>query len=191
MIITALTAPIDGVCKSAVQVIAGDRHPHHDGEMQPSELPYLPLDSDTPPNPCNSYALSKRLGEMMLEYFTRNFEIDTIAVRFPWLAGRRWMHHIRHANSYYDEGFSYLSCEDAAELIAAMLRAKLPGHRIYFPAACTPSSELPIPTIIDRFFKGVPLRKPVEQLTSLVDISRIEKETGWSPKDNLTNAAAA
>jgi hypothetical protein len=36
--------------------------------------------------------------------------------------------------------------------------------------------------LIQRHFPNVPLKQPAETLTSLVDISRITRETGWTPK---------
>lgn len=180
------------VYSSSVQAISGTRHNVEEGEeMPPSELPYLPLDSDVPPNPGNPYALSKVMAEEQLRYFAKVHGVDTVAVRFPglfkganlerWMAyrgrGRQWFHH--HAQ--LDEGFSYLITEDAAALLAVLAGKSLPGFRIYFPAAPATQPPVPLAELVARFYPNVPLRRPLEGMRGLVDTSVLEQETGWAP----------
>src|SRR5438034_1203665 len=54
---------------SSIQAITGVRPSRDAGAQKPSDLPYLPLDGDVPPNPGNPYAASKVAGEMLLKYF--------------------------------------------------------------------------------------------------------------------------
>lgn len=52
-----------------------------------------------------------------------------------------------------------------------------------FAASISPMprrSESPA-DLIREYYPGVPLRRPLEEIESLVDISRIQNETGWSP----------
>lgn len=180
---------------SSVQVINGDRHYVEDeSKLPPSMLKYLPLDGDSPPNPRNPYSLSKRAGELLLEHYLAPQGIESIALRLPWTAHPDWWHWLKRRRSsasirehaLLDEGFSYLHAEDAARLVLAVLRTPLPGYRQYFPSATTPSTGIPVPELIQRFFAGVPLRKRVEEMTGLVDISRINAEVGWTPKHDLS-----
>jgi nucleoside-diphosphate-sugar epimerase len=170
---------------SSVQVISGNRdehEPHHAAKCPP----YLPMDGDVPPNPGNPYALSKQLGELMLAYFARQTGIVCVAIRFPWLVNDDHLAWIK-ANpprSIGDrgEGFTFLHFQDAASLLQAVLRVPLTGFRVYFPASrdnrlCRPPTE-----VIREHFADTPLRRPLEQIDSLVDLSGIERETGWLPK---------
>ena len=99
-------------------------------------VPYLPLDGDAPDNPCNSYALSKQVCEVMLRYFARA-QMNCVAIRYPWLIDPA-----KHDFSKRKSGlvkkvhgvFSYLSFDDAAKLVVAILGAPLPDFRIYMPA---------------------------------------------------------
>jgi len=179
------------VFASTIQVIAVERR-YPEDEGMPSSLTYLPLDGDSPANPRNTYALSKWATENMLEYYARRHGLDCVAIRFPYTFDRRYFETVSKRASEdawhgyaIEEAFSYLSCEDASRLIAAILRADLPGFRVYFPAAASPFLTVPIGKILQRFFPGVPLRRPLDQLGSLVDTSRIERETGWRPQDCL------
>lgn len=176
---------------SSVQTINGDReHNPYDGSpVPPSQLPYLPIDGDTPPNPRNPYALSKCVSERVLRYFSENNpSLSAVAVRFPAVidvASFARGGNARDPWGLADEAFSYLDLRDAGTLVEAILRTDLPGFRVYQPAARTPRVSWPLSRILDMFFPNVPLRCPREQMISLVDISRIGAETGWEPKCEL------
>jgi nucleoside-diphosphate-sugar epimerase len=166
---------------SSIQVLGG----HGLANGDPSDaVPYLPLDGDAPANPRNAYALSKQVGEILLEYVSRQSQISCVAIRYPWLieqARRALPRKTRARASHFEGVFSYLSYADAASLVLAILRNPLPGFRIYLPAHPEPRrTESPI-DLIREYYPGVPLRRPLEEIESLVDISRIQNETGWSP----------
>jgi UDP-glucose 4-epimerase len=169
---------------SSVQVISG-KHEEHEPHAADG-LPYLPLDGNVPPDPGNPYALSKHLGETMLAYFARQAGIVCVAIRLPWLVDDDHMGRIKANPPRYPgarrEGFTFLHFQDAARLVDAVLRAPLTGFRVYFPASrdnrlCRPPAE-----VIREHFADTPLRRPLEQIDSLVDLSGIERETGWLPK---------
>ncbi|MCC7407274.1 MAG: hypothetical protein IT442_04335, partial [Phycisphaeraceae bacterium] len=88
-----------------------------------------------------------------------------------------------------DEACAYLSYEDAARLILAILRAGLTGFRIYFPVGPQNTLGWTAAEMAKRFFPGVPHRKELEG-DSVVDIGQIEKETGWRPVDEIRPAGA-
>jgi nucleoside-diphosphate-sugar epimerase len=172
------------VFASSVQVISGPSK--RDERNTPSSLPYLPLDGDVPPNPGNPYALGKQVSETMLAYFARTTGMTCVAVRFPGLVDDEWLARIATNPSQHafgrDEGFSFLHFLDAAELVAAILRTPLTGFRVYFPAARENRLRQPATDVVRQHFPNTLLRRPLEEMTSLVDVSRIERETGWSPK---------
>jgi len=176
------------VFASTIQVIAGARRMEKP-QPPPSALPYLPLDGEVPPNPANPYALSKQLSEHMLAYFSRAHGMSCVAIRFPLLVSADRLAEMTGRaeepwpNYALDEAFSYLSLNDAAQLVCAILRAELPGFRVYFPVSPRPLVRQPVAELIKRYFSNVPLRAPVEQITALVDVSRITAETGWRPAD--------
>ena len=126
--------------------------------------------------------------------FTEHRGVESgIAIRFPGMFRRDWFNWIRrHAKlddrrdiGYVDELFAWLTFEDSGRLVAACLKAQLPGYRCYFPAHPSPRVDMSVPDLVKRFWPTVPLKTPVDQLTHLVDISRITAETGWSPQDDF------
>jgi nucleoside-diphosphate-sugar epimerase len=158
---------------SSIQVLGGrDR------------LPYLPLDGDAPANPDNAYALSKLVGEIMLQYFARA-HMNCIAIRFPWLIelAKYKVRKYKSPDATRSDGvFSYLSFSDAADLIVALLRISLPGFRTYMPAHPNNRLGLPAADVIKKYYPNVFLRRPLKEISNLIDISRIEAETGWRPR---------
>jgi nucleoside-diphosphate-sugar epimerase len=161
------------IFSSSIQVLGGHGY-----------LPYLPLDGDAPASPDNAYALSKLVGEIMLQYFAKA-HMNCIAVRFPWLIDpviKRKRHRYKSADgTRSDSIFSYLSFSDAANLIVAIVRTSLPGFRIYMPAHPNNRLGLTPADVIKRYYPHVFLRCPLKEINALVDISRIEAETGWCP----------
>lgn len=181
---------------SSVQVIGGDRKYREGEPVKPSELKYLPLDGETPANPKNPYSLSKRAGEMLSEFYLATAGIETVALRLPWTCHPEWWGWMKKRRGdkvrdhhLMDEGFTCLHAEDAAELILAILKTPLPGYRQYFAAMPSPMVNIPIGELIERYYGGVELRKPLGEIKSFVDLSRITAETGWTPKHDLAETA--
>lgn len=171
---------------STVQVIAGNRH--NGDPIPPSQLPYLPIDGQIPPNPGNLYALSKVAAENMLAYYTRNHGLSTIAVRFPLLVSPVWASYYRSAAFVYDnldEAFAYQSIAEAAELVTALAGAEVPGFHTYMPSSLGVCSKMSVREIAARYFPDVSVRQPLEQLDNLVDNAEITRACGWTPKFRL------
>jgi nucleoside-diphosphate-sugar epimerase len=175
---------------SSIQAMSGSRKFDDSvAEQKPSRLPYLPLDGRMPQNPGNAYAASKVAGETLLQYFCTAYGLSGVALRFPMLVPRDLMHRWcggidrlgRGAN--LDEAFTLLSFTDAARLILAILRRPLCGFHIYFPASRTPWLQIPMQQIVSRFYPNVPLQRPIVELRSLIDLSEIQRDTGWLPED--------
>jgi nucleoside-diphosphate-sugar epimerase len=154
-------------------------------------IAYLPLDHQSPPNPANAYALSKTVGETMLHQYVSPHGLTCVALRYPWICPMDTFHKLRefkldddHRPSRITQGFSLLSSFDAAAAIVACLEAPLTGYHAFFPAISSVKPQQ-LREVIDRYYRDVPLRKPIEQLDSLVDPSAITRVTGWSPRDKM------
>ena len=158
------------------------------------QIPYLPMDGNLPPNPSNPYATGKAMCETLLQWLCRNNGITGISIRFPYMFPREakgsYIHRQRSISQFghppfnTNEGMSSMSYEDAANLVLACFNADLPGYRTYFPSSPW-TGDVTLKEIVEKYFNHVPLRKPVEELTGLVDISKITQETGWFPLDRL------
>ena len=141
--------------------------------------PSYPLDESMTPDPSNVYALSKTVSEVMLRYYADRCGIDCVAVRFPMLhRGDDWARVSSGEVTPIDvlEGFTALTHDDAAELIHAVLRADLPGYRVYMPGVAHRHRDLDPAALIRAYYPGVP-----DGTDELIDISTIVEQTGWQP----------
>jgi nucleoside-diphosphate-sugar epimerase len=141
---------------------------------------HFPFDRDTPINPQNWYSLSKAAGEQALEYFASQHGLSAVSLRFPMLL---WPEDPRPKAAYrrFRHLWRVLAMEEGARLIEHCLRADLPGHRAYFPVYPGTVFGWTPREIITELFPDVPLRQPLDQIKSLVDITHITAETGWIP----------
>ena len=171
---------------SSVQAFSGERCLNEkDGSLPPSQLPYLPLDGQLPANPGNLYGASKIVGEDLLAYYAKHYGISTVSIRFPFLArpeqAKLDLERVRR-QPLLDEGFSYLALPDAASLVVAMVKADLPGFRIYLPASPgTTLAPMPVDEIVARYYPDVP-RRAQSKFDNLVDVGEITRDTGWIPR---------
>jgi len=183
------------VFASSIQVMHGNRR--SDQIDQPSQLPYLPIDGETPANPDNLYGLSKLASEQLLEHFVTHRGLASgVSVRFPFVASREWVEQgyvprppredrdrrRRRSGGYVDEAFAMILNDEVGRLVRHIIEADLSGYRVYLPASPATSIDMPLPAILDRYFPGVPLRRSLDEANCLVDNSRITEETGWVPE---------
>ena len=175
---------------SSIQVIASETL-EFSPACPPPHVCYLPLDSDSPAQPANAYALSKWIGETMLRDYFVPAGMEAVALRFPTLVDatrleRVWRHNLdilvqkRAAPARISQCFGALMYEDAASLMTRLLSVPTPGYRVYLPAVTVPPINN-MSELIHTYYPRVPLRRPPAQMNSLIDISRIEKEIGWRP----------
>ncbi len=176
------------VFASSVQVISGNRK--MDDTDKPTCLKYLPVDDQTPPSPGNLYACSKVAGELLLQHLCGFDEsLGCCAIRFPFLLSAEHLDWFRRVHTTGDpphwtkpdEVFAYLLMPDAAALVYAVIQNMTPGYYQCMPAADECWYNLPVAELIERYYQGVTLRKPVDQLHCLVDTSAITERFGWRP----------
>jgi nucleoside-diphosphate-sugar epimerase len=155
-------------------------------------IPYLPLDGDLPASPgTNTYAQSKEFAERMLELAVESQpELSATAVRFPmlvndWLA-RRLSGHVPAERINFAECTAHLFVKDAGDFCAALLAKRSPGYRRYFPAQTMELEGYPLSDILRDRYPGVPHRRPLGAFSSLIDLSAIQRDLGWAPRERLS-----
>lgn len=186
---------------SSIQAIFGKRTLKENAAQDRSNLPYLPIDGDIPPCTDNTYGVSKIAGEALLRMYTQTGQLHSAtALRFPVLLRGGWMRKDSrakkepfiqsHGHWYHpDEAFTYLSIPDAARLILAILLNPQPGLTIAQPGADELFTGMSMSEAMT-YFQGVPLRKPVEKMTSLVDLDVLKRLYGWVPQEKIFSDAS-
>ncbi len=179
------------IFSSSIQVFDGQL-PVRDRAIQENVLPYLPMDSEMPPCPRNSYALSKLAAENALSYFSDTTGITAIVFRFPLLVDATMMKDalaqggMLRGNAY--DGFAYLPVYSAAEAVVKAMSAKVAGCKKYFVASKDNLEQRPAREIIDEEMPNLALNLPIERIDSLVDCSRVETELGWQQPNSMAES---
>ncbi len=172
------------VYASSIQAMSGGPR---DGGLYPDRLPAFPLPADgtEPANPGNAYGLSKVAGEDALALWCRRDGVSGVSLRLPmvisadkslpdWIAARDW-------SDPHPEFCAYLPADSVATLVASILAADLPGHRVYTPSCPLPPGAPSLASLLAGPYAGVTLRQPAAPTLQPFDTSRITAETGWTP----------
>ncbi len=179
------------VFSSSVQVLDGqlpikDRMPH------PIFLPYIPMDSDMPAIPRNSYGLSKQAAENALEYFSETAGMSCIAIRYPLLVDSQTLKEAMGNGGMYRgncyDGFTYLPVYSAAEAAVKAMTAALEGYHCYFVASKDNLEQRPALEIIKKELSHLSCHKPLEEMDSLVDCSKVITELGWEQPQSMAES---
>lgn len=176
------------VFSSSIQVALAGSGGHGD---PPYPIPYLPLDGAAPSDPrTNSYALSKEHGERLLRLLCdRDPHLSATALRLPMLPTDFWL---RRVTSKVPRGMlnwgdclTFLTLPDAAELVVAAIARAPAGYRQYLPARTLEVEGYSLAQLVEEHYSHVPLRVPLERLTSFADISDVTADLAWEPKDAI------
>ncbi len=113
---------------------------------RPVELAYLPIDEAHPLGPQDAYALSKTLGEEIVEAAVRRGRIDAVSLRMPWIQSpATFLKEVGPRRASAEAGrdlWSYIDARDAAAGFVAAVEARTAGHlRLYLSAADTYSRD--------------------------------------------------
>ena len=156
----------------------------------------LPIDESHPTNPNNTYGLSKRLAEHMLDSLcTKHFReppLTAASLRFPAIvpddfflraAPRRIAEPKPELPSQLSEGLSYIARSDAAYLCVAAAETPTPNHQIFWAVTPEPRSfHHSTSDLIDHYIPNIPGADRAKQLNSLFDSSKAQQTFNWTPK---------
>lgn len=161
----------------------------------PFQIPYFPLDGACPPSTAiNPYALSKLFGEQMLARLVESrSDLAATVLRYPMLLGEaqreRWfpkpVAKLDVNVVDFHEATAHLMLDDAAELVACALERQTPGYHQYFPAVWLDLVGYDAQSVVREFYPNVPLRLPLEELTTLIDLSAEKAALDWQPKQRI------
>ncbi len=154
---------------------------------QPVDLSYLPLDESHPVGPQDSYALSKWLGEEIVETGVRRRAFAAVSLRMPWIQTRESFprdvvpmrpDRARAAASLW----SYLDGSDAGSAFLAAVESRAAGHlRLFLSAADTFMEEATEP-LVREAYPDVPLRGPLPGHSTVIGIAAAHDALGFAPR---------
>ena len=181
------------VYASTIQVCAGTGGAEENRWPVQKQIAYLPMDGSLPARPANAYSLFKSTAEVTLQYLCDRQGITGVTLRYPAIYSVSHMKRITdafrmgkvfvgHTPMSLLEGCSFLTVADAARLTLACVKADLSGYHCLLPTS-TWHWPSPVRNIIEQYYQGVELRRPLEQIDYLVVLAQVTKLTGWTPLD--------
>ncbi len=147
---------------------------------------FVPVDESHPFLVAESYGLSKEVDERTAEMFHRRSGMQTIGLRFHWVANPAELDAIReqggadpsvHPNNLW----SYLDGRDAASAIRRAVEVDGLGFEAFNITAADTLCAEPTQTLIDRFFPDIDQRAPLPGHATCFAIDKAERLLGWQP----------
>ncbi len=151
---------------------------------------YLPIDEDHPLRPQDPYALSKLVGEEICRAYSRRFEIQTIALRPPWIwvPEEAELHRalVAEPARWYKGLWAYIWVYDLAEAVELSLMAEeLPPHAALFVAADDNGTGVESRLLVARYYPEVKrIASDFGGRQSLISSARARRLLGWRPRQS-------
>jgi nucleoside-diphosphate-sugar epimerase len=155
--------------------------PFNSHEVRPS---YYPMDETMPSDLDDAYALSKYVDEITARMVHRHWDLNVIALRFPFTTERE--HLEGQSRRLTDdpgaavvEGWSYLDVRDAALAVERSLLCEVPGTHPVFVAADDTLAPYPTEQLLDRFAPGVLRNRRFAGREVPIDLTRARTLLGF------------
>lgn len=149
---------------------------------------YAPIDEDHPVKPQDAYAISKRIGEELMDAAVQRSGMACVSVRPTWVqwegnVERNLGPIVRARGSDKSASFwSYVCVYDVAELLLRAATMDVTGHHVLYVAAADNAAGGPLHEMVRRHFgDAVELRPVARDDASGISSARARDVLGWQP----------
>jgi nucleoside-diphosphate-sugar epimerase len=149
---------------------------------------YAPIDEEHPVRPQDPYALSKRIGELLMETAVARSDIACVSIRPTWVqwegnVERNLGPVVRARGTDRSASFwSYIHVDDLAAALVLAATCDLPGHEVFYAAAADNAAGGSLPDLVRRHFGDEVVLKPVERHdASGISCAKARHILGWTP----------
>ncbi|MDX3926168.1 MAG: NAD(P)-dependent oxidoreductase [Shinella sp.] len=161
---------------------------------RPVALDYLPIDEEHRARPQDVYALTKWLGEEMIDAWVRRSGGSAVSLRMPWIQTPESfaldvMKRRETAEAHLDL-WAYIDVRDAARAFVLATEAETTGHERLFISAADSYSETPTEKLVAEHYGNVELREPLDDHCSLFSTIRAEDMIDFVPQFSWRNYPA-
>ena len=144
----------------------------------PVTLAYLPVDEHHPAQPQDVYAVSKWLGEEMVEAWVRRTGNPAVSLRMPWIqTAESFVTQVVARRATRDAGrdlWAYIDARDAARAFVLASTVETTGHERFFISAQDTYSEVASAALVEEWYPEMPIRTPLQGHATLLSNSRAE-----------------
>jgi nucleoside-diphosphate-sugar epimerase len=149
---------------------------------------YLPIDSAHPVAPQDAYALSKWLGEEIVEAAVRRRPaLSAVSLRMPWIQTAEVFpreveaRRVRAALVARDL-WGYLDARDAAAAFVAAVERPIEGHKRLFVSAADTFMEVETETLVRNAYPKAERKRPLVGHETVFDLAEARAVLGFSPE---------
>jgi len=156
-------------------------------DHEPFSPTSLPVTEQHERKPYSAYSLSKLVGEVLAEQFTRWDPTSKImSLRFSNVMTPT---DYRDFESWQDDpakrqwnAWGYIDARDGAQAVALCLKAKKTGHHQYLIAAPDTCMRMKNDELVEKIFPNVKYNRTKGDHDTLLSIDKARKELGYEPK---------
>jgi nucleoside-diphosphate-sugar epimerase len=147
---------------------------------------YFPIDEAHPLRPQDSYGTSKIAAEEACRSYTRSGALSTVCIRpcYCWgvSLGDEALESLLNPGDHHRSLWVYIHLRDIAR--AYRLACEKPDieHETFYVAAPDIRSNVPTAQLVERYYPGVPLRRPMGEYESLISNQRAREVLGFVPE---------
>jgi nucleoside-diphosphate-sugar epimerase len=146
---------------------------------------YFPIDEAHPLRPQDCYGLSKIAAEEACRSYSRRGVLSTVCIRpcYCWgiSLGDEARESLLNPGEHYSSLWVYIHLRDVAR--AYRLACEAPGleHETFYVAASDIRSNVPTAELVERYYPGVPLARPMGTYDALIANDRAREVLGFEP----------
>ncbi len=153
---------------------------------RPVEIAYLPVDENHPVAPQDVYAVTKWLGEEMVDAWVRRTGGSAVSIRMPWIQtassfAKDVVPRRKRTESALDL-WAYIDARDAAAAFVAAANAKLSGHSRFFISAADTYSEEETPALLAKAYPNAALKTGLGGFSSVISNAAAHALIGFEPQ---------
>ncbi|MCL8000050.1 NAD(P)-dependent oxidoreductase [Brucella sp. 21LCYQ03] len=146
---------------------------------------YFPIDAHHSTRALDIYALTKLLGEHIVDYWVARTHGNAVSIRMPWIQDAtifaRDVLCRRDTEDAKLDLWAYVDGRDAARAFVLSVQANLMGHSRFFISANDSYSEHPTAELLKEFYPTVPVKEPINDFQSLLSNKEAKMLIGFEP----------
>ncbi|QKC85149.1 NAD(P)-dependent oxidoreductase [Mesorhizobium sp. NZP2077] len=148
--------------------------------------PYLPVDMNHPVGAQDPYALSKWLGEEIVDAAVRRSAFSAVSIRMPWIqTPQSFFAGVGPRRATADSArdlWAYLDARDAGQGFLRALEWQGDGHLRVLLSAADTFMEEETEALVRRVYPGVALSRPIAGFGSVLDTIHARETLGFEPQ---------
>ena len=153
---------------------------------KPVDIAYFPVDENHPRAPQDVYAVTKWLGEEMVDAWARRTGHPAASIRMPWIqTAKSFPEQVGPRRARKEAGldlWAYIDARDAGRAFVQAAETDLAGHERFFISAADTYSERETTSLLDEAYPAVERRTTLPGLSALLSNARAEELIGYAPE---------